>query len=333
MRQRTMVFGLIFLSIMLVIIPVARPSAAGFTIDYPGAIVTWPLGVNNSGTVVGYYADNAGIHGFVFQGAGATGRFTSVDVPGSIQTELHGINNRGVTVGVYWDSAGNQHGFMHRGRDFTKGYTTINVSFADCCTSALGINTRGDIVGTYWASNGLHGFVHRGKNFTKGYTTVDVAGAYETTPSGINASGEIVGKYHDATYQLHGFAVIRGVMTTLDVSSATVPAPLPGTTEASGINRSGAIVGDYLDTAYTFDGFVSQRTSFAPFTYNNAMVTFPKGISDKGEIVGIEYDGGTTFHGFAMGAPVSSGSGDEDRGDGDNGQGGDQDGDQGGDHE
>ena len=136
MRQR-MVFGLIFLSFMLAITPVARPSATSFTIDYPGALVTWPLGVNNAGTVVGYYADNAGIHGFVFQGAGSTGRYASVDVPGSIQTEIHGINNRGVTVGVFWDAQGNQHGFVHNGRDFTKGYTTVNVPFADCCTSVL----------------------------------------------------------------------------------------------------------------------------------------------------------------------------------------------------
>src|SRR2546427_13069405 len=122
-------------------------------------------------------------------------------------------------------------------------------------------------------------------------------------------------------------------MPTFNDFITTVPGPLRRPTDSSRVNLSGAIVVDYMHTAYTFDSFVSQRTSFAPFTYNNAMVTFPKGISDKGEIVGIEYDGGTTFHGFAMGAPVSSGSGDEDRGDGDNGQGGDQDGDQGGDHE
>ena len=192
-------------------------------------------------------------------------------------------------------------------------------------------------MGTYWASNGLHGFVHHGRDFTKGYTTVDVVGAYETTPSGINTAGVIVGKYHDTSYQLHGFKMVRGVMTTLDVANATVPAPLPGTTEVNGINRSGAIVGDYLDTAYTFDGFVSRATSFSPFTYPKAVVTFPKAISDKGEIVGIEYDGGSTFHGFAIAAPTSGGSSggsDDDRGNGDDhGQGDHDGGDQGGEGE
>jgi probable HAF family extracellular repeat protein len=269
----------------------------------------------------------------MYQGRGATAHYTTVNVPGSIQTELHGINNRGKTVGVYWDSNGAQHGFMHSGRDYTKNYTMVDVSMAECCTTALGINQRGDIVGTYWAKGGLHGYMHHGRDFTKGYTSIDVPGAYETTASGINSRGVIVGQYHDASYGLHGFAMVRGVQVTMDVPTTAVPAPVPNTTQVSGINSRGVMVGDYLDTNYNYDGFVQLGTAVAPFSYNNGMITFPKAISDKGEIVGIAFDNSFTFHGFALAAPMSSGGDDDERGKGDN-QRGDQgdelDGDQGG---
>ena len=39
-------------------------------IDYPGSIVTYLTGVNDTGDIVGYYADSDGVaHGFILSGA------------------------------------------------------------------------------------------------------------------------------------------------------------------------------------------------------------------------------------------------------------------------
>jgi probable HAF family extracellular repeat protein len=68
------------------------------------------------------------------------------------------------------------------------------------------------------------------------YTRIDVPGI----PTGINASGQMVGSYTDAQNKSHGFLLNNGTYTTFDV-------PGSSWTFTNGINASGHIVGYYED--------------------------------------------------------------------------------------
>ena len=78
------------------------------------------------------------------------------------------------------------------------------------------------------------------------YTTLDDPSANNNTQAfGINASGQIVGEYIDASNHTHGFLYSNGTYTTLDDPSASAT----GGTIALGINDLGQIVGTYVDPA------------------------------------------------------------------------------------
>jgi probable HAF family extracellular repeat protein len=96
------------------------------------------------------------------------------------------------------------------------------------------------------ASTGTHGFLDTGGSFT----TIDVPGAVFTNAYGINDSGQIVGRFGDATGNFHGFLDTDGSFTTIDVPGAMM-------TNAYGINDSGQIVGQYVDSSGIGHGFLA----------------------------------------------------------------------------
>ena len=67
------------------------------------------------------------------------------------------------------------------------------------------------------------------------FTTIDVPGAFGTSLTGINDTGQIVGFFDNAT-GTHGFLKDGATFTTIDVPGANV-------TNAYGINDAGQIVG------------------------------------------------------------------------------------------
>ena len=72
------------------------------------------------------------------------------------------------------------------------------------------------------------------------FTTIDVPGVTGTSADRINAQGQIVGGYGDASGVDHGFLLDNGTFITIDVPGATG-------TGAFGINAAGQIVGAYGD--------------------------------------------------------------------------------------
>jgi probable HAF family extracellular repeat protein len=64
------------------------------------------------------------------------------------------------------------------------------------------------------------------------FTNIDVPGATLTEAYGINAAGQIVGHFQDATGHTHGFLKDGATFTTIDVPGALY-------TEAHGINTAG----------------------------------------------------------------------------------------------
>src|SRR6516164_5232068 len=86
------------------------------------------------------------------------------------------------------------------------------------------------------------------------YTTLDDPSAINNTQAfGINASGQIVGSYSNAS-GIHGFLYSNGTYTALDDPLAT------GGTLALGINDLGQIVGEYVNATGTH-GFLRDPIS------------------------------------------------------------------------
>jgi uncharacterized membrane protein len=78
--------------------------------DFPGALGTNALDINNRGQIAGIYADaERKIHAFLREENGA---YTTIDVPGASLTFPFGINNRGHVVGLYMDANQVRHGFL-----------------------------------------------------------------------------------------------------------------------------------------------------------------------------------------------------------------------------
>ena len=82
------------------------------TFRFPGAVRTYPSGINDFGEIVGYYqGTDAPYHGFIYR----NNVFTSFDEPsvGSfLGTQTGNINNAGQIVGTFTDASGRIQGFL-----------------------------------------------------------------------------------------------------------------------------------------------------------------------------------------------------------------------------
>jgi len=74
----------------------------------PGSTSTQAKDINPARTVVGWYQDAIGIHGFLWVKL----QFRAIDYPAARATRALGINSRGDIVGVYDDAAGRTHGYL-----------------------------------------------------------------------------------------------------------------------------------------------------------------------------------------------------------------------------
>jgi len=68
----------------------------------PGAAQTYPLSINDSQEVVGYWVDhNSVLHGFYWN---PTAGFSDIDIAGDTEMVLRGINNQSVILGGWQDA-------------------------------------------------------------------------------------------------------------------------------------------------------------------------------------------------------------------------------------
>jgi hypothetical protein len=148
-----------------------------------GYLGIFPLGINDSGQVTGYYADSQGkTHGFIKDGS----TITSFDVPGAENTYADTINNKGEVVGNY--TVGNvSHGFLLSGTECV----TVDFPSADN-TVLVGNNNIGQITGFQWqASQGAQVFLatpeqlsisFTGTNLLVSWPVADVSFQLQSTP-------------------------------------------------------------------------------------------------------------------------------------------------------
>jgi uncharacterized membrane protein len=177
------------------------------TLDFPGASETWTAGLNDSGTVAGFWNLYDPDGNFLYEGGflWKDGVFTDVTFPGAGDTGVIGINARGDFVGT-WDSgiyATTVSAFV-----FSKGqFTSFDAPFPGVWyTQANDINSTGKIVGKYHDGITQRGFLKVGDTFTR----IDYPGALSTIAGGINSAGQMVGRWVDSSGAVHAWLAQPG---------------------------------------------------------------------------------------------------------------------------
>ena len=188
-------------------------SSGTFTdFNFPGALQTTLLSINDRGDFTGDFDDGSGIfRAWVSVG----GTITSFSVPGALSTFAYEMtNSTQLVVGYYIDSSGILHGYF---RD-TNGALHFPIDpSGSVATILFGLNDRNWVVGRYADSSGVtHGLFFVPPN---SFFTFDYPGSTFTSLNGINAQGVICGRYVDAS-GTHGFlARVRGTPPTREAGT------------------------------------------------------------------------------------------------------------------
>jgi uncharacterized membrane protein len=181
------------------------------TIDPPGSMFTNILGINERGDVVGRYCTvtpclppgNGSYHGFIY----SDGAFTTIDVPGAHESDAFKIAASGTIVGGFTPIGGPEQLFVFSHDSFTT-YALPNGKSITIDNG--GANSHGDIVGGYCNAGfpcllgptGTHGFLLTSHGE---FSSIDYPDAAATGAAGINARGDIVGEWVDASAVTRGF--------------------------------------------------------------------------------------------------------------------------------
>ena len=127
------------------------------------------------------------------------------------------------------------------------------------------------------------------------FTSFDYPGSVDTEATGINASGDIVGRYYtfDGTnYFGHGFLFTNGQFQPIDFPDSIY-------TDVTYISSRGEIVGSYNSADGVQHGFVLRNGAFTTIDYPDATGTAGFGIGPNGEVVGTWWDQ-VQNHGYIM---------------------------------
>jgi hypothetical protein len=244
------------------------------TVNVPGAVQTFPGGVNNAGVTVGQYVDSSSAaHGYILRGK----KLTTLDDPNGIGTTgANNLNPDGPisVVGSYVSSAGNAVGFLYKNRK----YMDIPGPTGSTGSAANAINDNGAIVGDYDDSNGVsHGFLLKGKK----YTTLDVPNSVGSIATGINKNGWIVLYWVDSSGALESSLTRNSGKTykTINVPGATNSAALD-------LNTAGDVTYQWFDTGNVGHGALLHAGKYYKVDHPRSVQTYAGGINDMGVIDG-----------------------------------------------
>lgn len=166
--------------------------------DPPGSTNTVPLDIAADGTIVGWFQDTAGTHGFILP---STGTYTVVDVPGSTETVIRSINTNGEVAGKYYDTTvGHYRGFTRSGTNI------LTYQFPGAGdTEILRTLPSGLRIGNYTDSSSVvHGFSY----LPVAYTTLDAPGGVAIRIQSVNNNGNFVGNGAGDGTGAHGFVAV-----------------------------------------------------------------------------------------------------------------------------
>ena len=267
------------------------------------------LGINNSGTIVGYAGDGTILpnKGYTVAPPAYT-TFTPENFPNSVQTQVVGINSNAspTTVGFWIDGNGNNFGFVNQNGSFTPVMNPNTAMTVPSTNQLLGVNNGNIAVGFYTDGAGAtHGYTYNIAAGTFSANIDDPMAVGNTTTTAINNTGEIAGFYVDAAGNFHGFLDNNGSFMTVDDPNGT-------NTMLLGLNNNNQAVGSFVDMNGETQGLLFNilTDSFQTISDPNASAipafnvtgTTINGINDQGNLVGF-YSNGTQVIGL-LATPV-----------------------------
>jgi probable HAF family extracellular repeat protein len=253
------------------------------------------LGINDSGTIAGYYGDGSVVpnHGFTLT---LPNSYTLEDVPGAAQTQVIGINNSGSTDGFYVTTGGVTNGFVDMGGKLT----TVDAP-STAFNQLLGINDKGEEAGysspntagmtfqtPYIDNNGK--FQYLTSFLPAAFSANNFGGGLNNSQAtGINNLGLVSGFYMtNGGADSFGFLFNGTTLTSLEYPGSTF-------TQALGVNNDGEVVGTYIDSSGTMHGFIYDNGTYQtvddPFGVGTTTVN---GLNNKGDLVGFFVAGDNT---------------------------------------
>jgi len=124
------------------------------------------------------------------------------------------------------------------------------------------------------------------------FLSFDYPGAAATRALGINAQGEIVGSFDDAS-ATHGFVFENGSFKAFDV-------PGSPSTQPKSSNSRGEIVGFYFDAEFNLHGFYSFHEKLKAIDIPFSIETRAEGINEAGTVSGEYVDQEGNEHGYLL---------------------------------
>lgn len=218
------------------------------------------------------------------------------DYPGTgNSTTPFGINQGGDIAGDFADPSGATRGFI-RYRDGSFSAPIVDPNDTANFTRGLGINSAQTVTGDFFnvADNVFHGFFLSGGVFTQ----FDFGAGFSTNVVGISDAGDFVGLFGSVTQPNQAFVNIGGTSTVISVPGAT-------TGEADGIDNFDRVVGVFSSDAVNFHGFLRQANGALtfPIDFPGSAQTLPRGINDRGWVVGRYINTDASVHGFFLKLP------------------------------
>jgi hypothetical protein len=247
---------------------------SGFTLmNYPKSVQTQDVGINNAGTLVGFWSDmnnpmmggNAPVNdSFGWYEMG--GQFHNVVDPNTAGTppmnQLLGVNNHNVAVGFYNDANNNNVGYFYNIGSGT--FQNIKVPSDVTSSVAAGVNDNRDIAGFATTSSGAtEGFLIHG-----GFHPIMFPGSTMTMATGVDNQDRVVGVYTTGsgsnTFQ-GGFTwkmeSVNGSTNQIGVFQTISDPNGMGTTTVNGIDGCGNLVGFYVDGNGNTNGMLATAPS------------------------------------------------------------------------
>jgi hypothetical protein len=178
---------------------------------------------------------------------------------------------------------------------------TTTFGVAGAIVRPFAINAQGQVAGLYRDGNGVRGFL-RDTDGTYTFFSVPFAGATFTNATGINARGQIVGRWTDASGNARGYLrTPDGKITSFDPLDPCAISRLPAAPH--GINDAGDIVGRCFDSAGNEHGYLMGTDgAFAIIDVDGALTTDAWMVNNAGEIVGDYSDSNGVVHGYRRSA-------------------------------
>jgi len=249
-----------------------------------GGILVTPVGLNNSGQVVGYSRINGDLtdHAFVY----SRGVISDLGTLGGDYSAASGINSLGSIMGDSETADMAFHAFLVAG-----GLRYDLGTLGGYSSTAKAMNNLNQVVGRSSTVDDAeqHAFLFSGRMLDLG-----TLGGSFSAAAAINNSGQVVGgSYIQDNLEHHAFLYRNGVMTDLGTLGGAYSA-------ATAINDAGDVVGLFLNADWFTRGFLFSHGTVTDLGTLGGTYTSVRAINNSGLVIGAS----TTLDDFELHAFV-----------------------------